>query len=447
MPKPMMVTGWLLAGLFLAGRAGAVDLDLARYATAKENQVRDYALALTNPVPDIVWRFFDAVKADDWETATNLAGRINQASGRYADGTEDAKISPALRTVIWPPISEMVGTYEQFHNWDNKWLHRFGREVMGSIPRDSIYFGGTDPGRFIISALEETAAPENRFFILTQNQLVDESYLENIHELYDPKINLPTPQDAQKAFQDYVTDAQARLQNGGLRPGEQFQMINGQAKVSGLVAVMTINGLLARTIFDRNPGHEFFVEESYPIEWMFPYLSPHGLILQLHAKPLEELSETEVRQDQEYWRKFTGELIGDWLTEQTRMKELCDFAGRVYLDKNLAGFKGDAGFAKNDPAQKCFAKLRSAQAGVYAWRAAQAADMNEKIRMQKAADRAFAQAFALCPYSPETVFRYTDLLLAVHRPDDAFLMVKTALLLDPDNLQLKQLIEAVRKAQ
>ena len=35
----------------------------------------------------MVWRFFDAVKADDWETATNLAGRINQASGRYR-GTE-----------------------------------------------------------------------------------------------------------------------------------------------------------------------------------------------------------------------------------------------------------------------------------------------------------------------------------------------------------------------
>jgi hypothetical protein len=318
---------------------------------------------------------------------------------------------------------------------------------MGSIPRDSIYFGGTDPGRFIISALGESAAPENRFFILTQNQLVDESYLESIHELYDPKIYLPTPQDAQQAFQLYVTDAQTRLQNGGLKPGEGFQLVNGQAKVSGLVAVMTINGLLARMIFDKNPGHEFFVEESYPIEWMYPYLSPHGLILQLHAKPLDELSETDVRQDQEHWRKFTGELIGDWLSQQTRTKELCDFADRVYLDKNLAGFKGDAGFAKNREAQKCFSKLRSAQAGVYAWRAAQATDMNEKVRMQKAADLAFSQAYALCPYSPETVFRYTDLLLAIHRPDDAFLIVKTTLHLDPNNAQLDELMETVRKAQ
>ena len=98
----------------------AVDLDLARFATAKQNQLREYASTVTNKVPSIVWSFFDAVRVDDWETATNLAARIDRASGRYTNSMPDQSISPALHTLIWPPIQEMIGAYEQFHNWDNK---------------------------------------------------------------------------------------------------------------------------------------------------------------------------------------------------------------------------------------------------------------------------------------------------------------------------------------
>jgi hypothetical protein len=60
-------------------------------------------------------------------------------------------------------------------------------------------------------------------------------------------------------------------------------------------SVMEINALLVRIIFDKNQGHEFYIEESYPLDWMYPYLSPHGLIFQLKSKPLAELSGTEVQ--------------------------------------------------------------------------------------------------------------------------------------------------------
>ena len=91
-------------------------MDLARFATVKENQIRENAKTLTNKVPTIVWRFFDAVRVDDWDTATNLAGRIMRASGRYTNSITDESISPALKTLIWPSVSEMIGTYEQFHD-------------------------------------------------------------------------------------------------------------------------------------------------------------------------------------------------------------------------------------------------------------------------------------------------------------------------------------------
>jgi hypothetical protein len=430
----------------LSDEARAVDLDLARFATAKQNQIREYAQTLTNKVPTIVWRYFDMVRVDDWENATNLAGRIDRASGRYTNSITDESISPALRTVIWPPIQEMIGTYDQFHDWDNKWLHRFGSEIINSIPEESIYFGGTDPGRFIISALTEAHDDGKHFFVLTQNQLVDQAYLEYLRRKYDKKIYIPTLEDMQNAFKEYTANASQRYAHDQLKPGENVRTLpDGSVQVSGAVAVMQINGLLAKIIFDKNPGHEFYVEESFPLDWMYPYLSPHGLIFQLNAKPLAELSGADIQKDQDYWKQLAGELIGDWLADNTSIKEECDFVDKVYLDKNLKDFKGDMGFAHNQQTQKTFSKLRSSLAGMYAWRAEHARDDDERSRMQRAADLAFRQAYAICPYSPEAIFRYVDFLSKMKRPDDAFLIAKTSLRLEPNDPQFQQLVEQVRK--
>jgi hypothetical protein len=425
----------------------AVDLDLARFATVKEKQIRESAETLTNKVPAIVWNFFDAVRVDDWKTATNLAERIQQASGRYTNLVENESISPVLNTLIWPSISEMIGTYEQYHEWDNKWLHRFGDEIIDSIPEGSIYFGGTDPGRFIISSLIEPKEDGKHFFVLTQNQLADRTYLEYLAQRYGKKIYIPGSEDSQKCFQEYLASAQQRLKQGSLKPGEDVRVVDGRVQVSGTVAVMAVNGLLVRVIFDKNPGHEFYIEESYPLDWMYPYLSPHGLIFQLHDKPLSGLSSAQVEKDQAYWRRLTGELIGNWLTNDTPIKEVSDFSDKVFLKKNLVGFKGDARYVKSKDVQKTFSKLRSSLAGLYAWQAEHASDADEKAQMRKAADLAFRQAFAICPYLPEAINNYAVFLVKCERGDDAFLLAKTSLRLDPENSQLRDLIKWIRAAQ
>ena len=66
-------------------------------------------------------------------------------------------------------------------------------------------------------------------------------------------------------------------------------MVDGKVQVSGQVAVMGINGLMTKVIFDRNPDREFYVEESFPLDWMYPYLEPHGLIMKLNRQPLAQL--------------------------------------------------------------------------------------------------------------------------------------------------------------
>ena len=57
---------------------------------------------------------------------------------------------------------------------------------------------------------------------------------------------------------------------------------------------------------------------------------------------------------------------------------------------------------------------------------------------------AFRQAFALCPYSPEAVFRYVQLLLQLNRLEDARLVAQTCLKLDPNNSQVMSLVENLK---
>jgi len=452
MARPAQTLNFL--GLLLVGGAialspqqtRALDPDLGRFAAAKQRQLQDYAETLTNKLPSIVWSFFDAVRVDDWETATNLAARLDHISGRFPNSFR-IQTSPALRSAVWAPISEMIGAYEEFHKWNNKWLHRFGREIIDSIPRGSVYFGGTDPGRFLISALSESHSDGKPFFTLTQNQLADLTYLQYLRKMYGQALSIPSDEDSQKAFEEYITDAQERLKNGKLEDGEDVRIVNGRVQVSGQVAIMKINGLLVKIIMDKNTGRQFYLEESFPLTWMYSHLSPHGLIFELHRQPLRTLSAETMLKDQAYWKKFTTDLIGDWIQERTSLKEICDFVDLTYRKDDLAGFKGDPSYARDEEAQKCFSKLRSSIAGLYSWRADQAVDPDEKQQAQKAADLAFRQAYALCPFSPEVLFRYTKLLLDLKRPDDAILAAKTSLRFDPENKAFQDLVRSLTRAE
>ena len=83
---------------------------------------------------------------------------------------------------------------------------------------------------------------------------------------------------------------------------------------------------------------------------------------------------------------------------------------------------GDPRFVQNDYASKMFSKWRSSIAGLYAWRAEHTTAVENQQRMADAADFAFRQALALCPYSPEVADRYAEFLTKQHREADARLV-------------------------
>ena len=269
----------------------------------------------------------------------------------------------------------------------------------------------------------------------------------------DREMYIASPQDSQVCFQEYLQDAQRRLQINQLRPGEDVKIIDNRVQVSGQVAVMAINGLLTKVMFDKNPNNEFFVEESFPLEWMYPHLTPFGIIMKINRKPLSSFSEDVFARDHEFWSQFSERLIGNWITYDTPVSNIVAFIEKVYLRHNWGGLnEGQKKFARDDNGQKAFSKLRSSIGGVYAWRLGSTcppeyAPKNEaeKQRLYKEADFTFRQAFAFCPYSPEALFRYVQLLIQppagiAPRFDDALLLATTAQKLDPYNGQIAGLI-------
>ena len=388
-------------------------------------------------------QFFTAARKGDWQAADRIFKQIS---------TSPDRTSGKLKGPAWEDVKEVWGGLEAFYEGNEKYSQAFGHDIIQSIPAGSIYFGGTDPGRFIVTALCPSQVNGEPFFVLTQNALADSSYLDYLHGMFDGKISLPTPADSKKCFDDYSTNAAQRMNINQLKPGESVTRdANGQLRISGQVSVMEINGLLVKNIFDKNPDREFYIEESFPLDWMYPQLEPHGLIMKLNRQPLATLSNEIVSQDHDYWAQYATPIIGSWLNSDTSVQEVADFAKKTCLEKNLSGFHGDPEFLNSQNTQKMFSKLRCSIAGLYAWRAHNSKDDSDKTRMAAEADFAFRQALAFCPYLPEAVFRYVNFLLEQNRLTDALLIAKTAAQMPPmlgnDGAALRQMIEQLKAYQ
>jgi tetratricopeptide (TPR) repeat protein len=439
------------------------------------------------------------------------------------------------------PLYSVLGHWSDNEQRGHYFGYYFGHDmfkppynVYPPMPKNTVLFGGTDPGRFNPTYMifcESVIPPSKRtdpdfdrrdVYLITQNALADGTYLNYIRAHYnrstendppffvnflrsqraeelghtnifarmavpldtfftklgariekrrrmagiypkkdnpppppaeaenDPydvgaylstEIYTPSPDDSARAFQEYIADAQRRLQHDmarpnepkQIKPGEDVRIVENKISVSGQVAVMAINGILTRVIFDHNPTNDFYVEESFPLDWMYPYLAPYGIIMHINRNPLPEITEEMVKKDHEFWSKYSERLIGNWITYDTPVKQICDFIEKTYRRRDFAGYKGDKKFIRDDNAQKAFSKLRSAIGGLYFWRISNSKTVPENQRMIKEADFAFKQAFAYCPYSPEAVYKYVTLLANIGRVADAELVVDTCLKFDPEN--------------
>jgi RNA polymerase sigma factor (sigma-70 family) len=284
-------------------------------------------------------------------------------------------------------VAETLDAFEMFSLWDEKYALAYGRNIVESMPGGSIYFTGVPMGAKIVPALQKPHANVDACLIINPFMFTDERYRTYLRSLYGGRMNFPSEKEVEKCYQDYAPDAWLREQ--------QHKLVRNDFQQIGI--------LIAKVIFEKNPDRGFYYEEALPIDWMYPLLEPHGLILEINRQPLSNLTEDMVAKDHEFWVKQLQPMIGDWLTYDTPVKELIAWTERVRLKKDFSGFKGDRRFIEDTSGeQQIFSKLRTAIGGVYAWRADHATDPAEKERMSREANFAFRQAWALWPCSLES---------------------------------------------
>lgn len=281
------------------------------------------------------------------------------------------------------------------------WAEYPNPDYPPAMGTNAIFYGGTDPGRFVPTYMIYCAEVRPDVYLITQNALADNTYMSVMRDLYGDTIWIPSQQDSNFAFQKYVEDVQA----GRIPPGAAVSFQDGRVSVQGVQGVMMINGILARMIFEANKHkHDFYVEESYVIPWMYPYLEPHGLIMKINAEPLPDLTPEMLKNDREFW---------DWETK------------RLLANKK---------FRHDVVARKTFSKLRSAIAGLYAAR-----------HKYAEAEHAFRQAVDLYPLSPEANFRLADVYMQQRRFKEAAELISEFLKEDPDNDKVADFLTQIKQ--
>ena len=201
----LLVTG-LLQG---CGKQEALSPEQEQFKAAmKTFSERRYALAQKIseehdlPIPPQIHRFFQAAIAGDEKAVAKRA--------KWFGGATASPKIPGLQNVVYPTIHETSGAYECV--WD-EWkkdvglLKLFYEPILNAMPPGSIYFGGTDPGRFMITLMNEIQG--SKVFCLTQNALGDMTYTAHQRLVYDGQIWLPSDDDHSKAFQKLVDEVRA----------------------------------------------------------------------------------------------------------------------------------------------------------------------------------------------------------------------------------------------
>jgi hypothetical protein len=352
-----------------------------------------------------------------------------------------------------------TGTDQHSHDFGYRLGHLVFEPGDGysDMDKQAILLAGTEPGRFLttyMAFVESQVPPSSKtrmakypgsetfdrrdVYILTQNALVDGRYMRSLRDHYgvdrpDPQnpktlsnlsawervvfkfgwhhlgrdnayprdpIWLPNDNDVQSAIRQYLNELQTRHP----LPGEEVKIEGGRISLQGVTSVMAVNSYLTKALFDRNKDqHTFYVEESYTIPWMYPYLEPFGIIFRINKEPLPQLAPDIIARDRDYWDALFEDL------------------------------HNDPRFQRDEAAKRAFSKLRSAVGGLYAFR-----------HLVPEAEYAFRQAVALCPDSLDANFRFAQLYVELGRYDDALAVLEEFAKHDRYNLRIPDFINTVR---
>lgn len=390
----------------------------AQFARSRREVLHGIARKLNLAVPDDVERFFDAAEAGHWD---EIESAFNALQARRTAQPH----SPELDQ-LWGPILTTFGTLEQAHEWPAQKYLDYGNAILDSLRPDMVYVGGTDPGRFIPELMAETGDAESHV-VITQNGLADGVYLDYLRFIYADRLSMPSTEEVQHAFQDYLTDYQKRLAHDQqfpdepkqIRPGERVGSPDGSGgwtvtlkeggqlvQVSGQVAAMAINERILQLIMQKNPEASFGLEESFPLKSTYAGASSLGPIMELRAADgPNALSADVAARSLAWWQSTSQQLLAD--PEATG----------------------------SSLTMRTYSKMVKAQGSLFA-----AHGLNDQ------AEQAYRLAIQLCPYNPEGVFGYVSLLTGQNRTQDALAVAQAAAQADPKNSSFQNLAVQLQKS-
>jgi hypothetical protein len=322
--------------------------------------------------------------------------------------------------------------------------YQFGHDAMKDMDRDAVYYGGSDFGRFVPTymAFIESQQParwkkdpsfdRRDVTVITQNALCDSYYNSYIRQEYDPRfrpkadryteseklipgdpkrwlgvekfyspfekwlgreteypakpVTCLSPDDLRQCWDEYLA-----------RPEVREWIRTGQAGSNGLRPgtndVFVVNGIAAEHIFDNNKAtHTFYLEQSVPMDWTYPYMLPDGLIFKLSPVKLDQLPPAVVAADRAFWDAYAARL----LAEPT--------------------------FRIDDDATTTFGKLAYNHADLYRWR-----------NLPQEEEYFLKIAIKLSPQLQDAVVELHDIYADQGRYDDAIALVSQAEKDDPRN--------------
>ena len=322
----------------------------------------------------------------------------------------------AAATAIFTFVTCLPASSQRGH-WFG-WM--YGHDMLVDLPKDSFVFGGTDPGRFVPTymvfgeSFEKTkrdpAFDRRDLYIVTQNALADTFYNRYIRSHYtaerpttfswvekllgrdktypEERLTFPHREDIIGLFETLMRQYQ---QNPGAMPNPQTDPV-------------ALNSAVAEWIFLRNrdrkdgtPRH-FYVEESFPMQWSYPYAIPHGLCYEIAHDKMDALPPGTAEKDLAWWDDYIRKL------------------------EAVPGFRDD------DLAMHSFAKLRNTGGNIYSFR-----------NMNDAAERAYKQALYMWPANTETTSNLVNLYTRLGRYKDARDLVAGYLPIDPNSKVLQRL--------
>jgi tetratricopeptide (TPR) repeat protein len=305
---------------------------------------------------------------------------------------------------LWPLFFNYDGCSQRgrWFGWD------FGHDMLKDLPKGSVVFGGTDPGRFVPTYMilgESTQSPgvkrdpefdRRDLYIITQNGVGEPLYRKYLADHYGAER--PQPKNA---FERWLGRAEAYPEKPLVFPTEQEindavskEMEASMAK--GAMDPSLPHSVVTRLIWEKNrDAHEFFVEESFPMEWSYDHAEPHGLVYRINREPLKEITPDLVRKDFEFWNAYVRKL------------------------------RGNPEYAKDYDAQRSFSKLRASTGNLYRHR-----------KMDAEAERAYRQALELWQGNGESLNALNSMLWDRGDFDGVLAMLQPALEADPNNIGL-----------